>query len=342
MGSDQGRLARGSRPAAIPYPVPASEDARELGLLRHLTSGAPPLSLGVLWYRVQDESHNNDGRHTSYLTSSAQQHADLRACDPPLATALATLVASGRRSIADLERAADLPPSTRFHATPLDLAGTAVADRPSTRDAWFAAALSAVRDTDIVFLDPDNGLEAPSATEGQAKIVKYASYGDLEALRARGHSLVVYHHLGRTGGTHPEQVATLRNTLAQRLELPGLPGALTFRKGSARTFFIIPAPAHEHALAQRLEALAESPWAEMFERAPEPAEDLPQTESERLWHARGQRHARAQLLRRVLTARYGPLASVHERLVRDASDDQLTRWLDRAIDGPPIDGLLTP
>lgn len=329
-------------------------DFGKLGLLRQLTAGTPPLRLGVLWYRVQDESHNNDGRHTSYLTSDAKQHADLRACDPALATALARLIASGQRSIADLERAANLPPGTRFHSTPLGLAGTAVADRPRTREAWFTTALTAVQDTDIVFLDPDNGLEARSATQGQAKIVKYARYADLEALRAAGHSLVVYHHLGRTGGTHPEQVTTLRDTLAQRLGLPHLPAALTFRKGSARTFFIIPAPAHEHLLGQRLEALAESPWAAVFERAPDPSDERPQphsephthsepqTHSERLWHARGQRHARTQLLRRLLIARHGPLSPAHERRVRDASDDELTLWLDRAIDGPSLEDIIAP
>ena len=299
-----------SDPSATKYTRPMQDryagdvgDFGKLGLLRHLTAGTPPLRLGVLWYRVHDESHNNDGRHTSYLTSDAKQHADLRACDPALASALARLVASGQRSIADLERAASLPPGTRFHSTTLDLSDTPVADRPSTREDWFTSALTAVQGTDVVFLDPDNGLEARSATEGQAKIVKYAHYADLEALRAAGHSLVVYHHLGRTGGTYPEQVATLRDTLAQRLGLPHLAAALTFRKGSARTFFIIPAPAHEHALGQRLEALAESRWAAVFERAPDPSDERPQphsepqTHSERLWHARGQRHARVQLLR---------------------------------------------
>ena len=242
-------------------------DFGKLGLLRHLTAGTPPLRLGILWYRVPNESHNNDGGHINYLTSAAKPHADLRACDPPLATALAKLIASGTRTIAALQAAAGLPPNTKFHDTPLDLTNTSVAERPTTREAWFASALDAAEGTDLVFLDPDNGLEAKSATDGQAKIVKYARYEDLEALRARGHSVVVYHHLGRTGGTHPEQVATLRDTLAQRLALPRLPAALTFRRGSARTFFIIPAPAHEVALDERLEALARTPWAEFFDRA---------------------------------------------------------------------------
>lgn len=315
-------------------------DFGKLGLLRHLTAGTPPLRLGVLWYRVPDESHNNDGGHISYLTSDAKPHADLRACDPPLASALADLVASGTRTIAALQGAAGLPSNTRFHDAPLDLTDTAVADRPATREAWFEGALAAVEDTDLVFLDPDNGLEAKSATEGQAKIVKYARYGDLEALRARGHSLVVYHHLGRTGGTHPEQVATLRDTLAQRLALPRLPAALTFRKGSARTFFVIPAPAHEEALDERLAALSQTRWAGFFDRAPDTSEALPQTQSERLWYARGQRHAREQVLHRLLSARVGEVSPAHEQTIRDASDAQLAGWLDRAIDGPSVDDML--
>ena len=316
-------------------------DFGKLGLLRHLTAGNPPLRLGVLWYRVADESHNNDGRHTSYLTSDAKPHAELRACDPPLASSLATMLASGERSIAALENAAGLPDTTRFHGTPLDLADVPVVDRPRVRDAWFASALSAVEHSDLVFLDPDNGLEAKSATEGQARIVKYARYADLEALRARSHSLVVYHHLGRSGGTHPEQVATLRNVLEDRLQLPARPTALTFRKGSARTFFIIPAPAHERALAERLAALAQTRWASVFERAPdERTPALPQTESERFWYARGREHARRHVLRQMLSARFGNLPPEFDRRLEDADDESLSRWIDRVLDGPTLDELL--
>jgi hypothetical protein len=31
---------------------------------------------GVIWYRVADETHNGDGRHTSYLKKSAKSVKD--------------------------------------------------------------------------------------------------------------------------------------------------------------------------------------------------------------------------------------------------------------------------
>ncbi|MEM6292338.1 MAG: hypothetical protein AAGA54_13780 [Myxococcota bacterium] len=132
-----------------------------------------------------------------------------------------------------------------------------------------ASAAAAVKGTDLVFADPDNGLETKSAREGQARIIKYVRYADLQQLRARGHSLVIYHHLGRTGGTHPEQVATLRSGLVDRLGLERRPAALTFRRGSARTFFIVPAASHEEASRERLDALSQTASATAFDRTPD-------------------------------------------------------------------------
>src|SRR5829696_4979011 len=42
-------------------------DFGKYGLLRTLGAG---LSLGVVWYLVPNESHNADGKHTSYLIPS--------------------------------------------------------------------------------------------------------------------------------------------------------------------------------------------------------------------------------------------------------------------------------
>ncbi|MCR9165153.1 MAG: hypothetical protein ACE37F_37045 [Nannocystaceae bacterium] len=204
-------------------------DFGKLGLLRHLVRGPAPLRLGVLWYRVPDESGNNDGGHIYYLAAEAKQHAHLWACDPPLAQALGALIASGTRSIAALERAAGLPADNCFHDVPLDLAGVPVVDRSPTCAARFASAVRAVEGADLVFLDPDDGQEAKNATLGQAKIVQDARYDDLKAL--------------------------------------------TSRKGSARTFFIMPSRAHEQAIDERMNALPQA----IFDRARDPSELLPPT-----------------------------------------------------------------
>lgn len=49
-------------------------DFVKLGLLRALSPG---WRLGVAWYRYPDESHNEDGRHITYLDQAERyQHLD--------------------------------------------------------------------------------------------------------------------------------------------------------------------------------------------------------------------------------------------------------------------------
>lgn len=56
-------------------------DFSKLGLLRHLSQTG--LSIGLNWYLVPDESHNNDGMHNGYLSDHS-----FEACDPDLWKAL--------------------------------------------------------------------------------------------------------------------------------------------------------------------------------------------------------------------------------------------------------------
>ena len=43
-------------------------DFGKFGLLRTLCElNAPQLKLGIVWYLVPEESHNEDGKHTKYL-----------------------------------------------------------------------------------------------------------------------------------------------------------------------------------------------------------------------------------------------------------------------------------
>lgn len=56
-------------------------------LLKSLCSGNDDkgdLSLGVVWYLVPDENHNEDGKHIRYLEQSASNLARFRKGDPLL------------------------------------------------------------------------------------------------------------------------------------------------------------------------------------------------------------------------------------------------------------------
>ena len=132
------------------------------------------------------------------------------------------------------------------------------------RRVWLENALRATRDCELVFLDPDNGIETRSVPITRAKAPKYAYLEEVEALVGRGQSVVIYHHLGRHG-SHADQIARWTERLDQRLK-PGAILPLRFRRGTARAFFVLATADVAPVLQARAAALLRSPWrVEHFE-----------------------------------------------------------------------------
>ncbi len=242
-------------------------DFGKYGLLRCLRGpDAEALRLGVVWYRtdagIVDADPANDGKHVSYLRS--QRERSFRPCDPPLYEGLREIVNRGDRRVGAVARSGLLGPDTVFHddyvpGPPDDTFGEA---RVVPRRRWAADALRAIRGCDLVFLDPDNGLEAPSAPITTRRAPKYAYLEEVEALVGRSQSVVIYHHLGRHG-SHADQIARWTERLQRRLA-PADIFALRFHRGTARAFFVLATADLAPVLRERATALLRSPWREHF------------------------------------------------------------------------------
>ena len=247
-------------------------DFGKFGLLRALCplggpAGASPLSLGIVWYLVPDETHNEDGRFVDYLDLSATHQERFRACDPPLYDALRGIVLSGARNVATIQRGNILPSGTRFYDDILtfeDLSGAGAGMgrlRAQRRVLWLEGALRATEGCDAVFLDPDNGLEVGVGFL-QLRGPKYAFFDELLPFVQRDQSLLIYHHVARRG-TALDQVM---GRMAQIEDCLGRSAfALLYHRGSARAFFVVPAQRHWAALSSRAGEFLESPWAQHFE-----------------------------------------------------------------------------
>jgi hypothetical protein len=238
-------------------------DFAKYGLLRAVTTGLPPLSLAVLWYLVPDESHNEDGRHVDYLEPTAANRARFRACDPELYDRLGDLVRAGRRSVSVVPEHHLLPAGTAYHAAPLDFSTAPRAARAALRDQWLTAAIDAAAGADVVFLDPDNGLEvgcSPCADKGP----KYAFYDDLSGI-SPAQTLVVYQHAIRTG-TFEEQLEARMDELARcrHLRRENLL-AMRWRRVSPRAFIFALAEPHRGEILDRLQMMLAGPWGGNFD-----------------------------------------------------------------------------
>jgi hypothetical protein len=233
-------------------------DFGKYGLLRALLTDSS-LSLAVIWYLVQNETHTNDGRHTAYLRT--EPTGIYGRCDPELFHGLRRVLSKGR-DVGVVERSGILPARTSFHSAPLTFhVAESPTERRAKREHWLADAISIAGAADIAFLDPDNGLEC-KVPQHSRNGPKYVYYGDVRAIGAMRKSLVIYHHLARQG-TALQQVQRRAHELSKHLPAEYKLAALRFRRGSARVFFIASAP-HHRELDIRVRAFGKTDWAQHF------------------------------------------------------------------------------
>ena len=72
-----------------------------------------------------------------------------------------------------------------------------VPDGRRDREAWHEGLLDAASGADLVFLDPDNGIEVPSKPIGRKGSSKYVTWREIQALWDAGCSLLIYQHFRR-------------------------------------------------------------------------------------------------------------------------------------------------
>ena len=238
-------------------------DFGKYGLLRALCGedehGAA-LDLGVLWYAFEGDRERapNDGRRIDYLDPPDER---LRECDPDLFQRMRDIVSGGNRSISAVEQGGALPPRTLFHGEKLHFERT---ERPlaraKKRQDWLARGLDALEGADLVFADPDNGVEVPSVHPLVASGPKYAYYDDLIPCWDRGQSLIIYQHATRGGGGMGLQIALRIEELREHFDDLPDPVVLRWRRISARAYFILPAPDHADRLTARVRDFLNSEW----------------------------------------------------------------------------------
>ncbi len=224
-------------------------DYLKLGVLRALSPGH---RLGVAWWLSPNESHNGDGRHIGYLSRPDQW----RHFDPELFDTLRSIVLSNRRNVRELE-VANVLPGAAF-ASELVPTGGRIRLRQQARRDWLDAILQKFQKRDLLFLDPDNGLEPAGFRPTTAKSAKSIMIGELRQLARPGRCLIVYHHQTRRTGGHDAEI----RHWAERLHASGFSAvdALRARPFSPRVYFLLDAPRN---IRQRAERIA-SEWQNCF------------------------------------------------------------------------------
>lgn len=238
-------------------------DFGKIGLLRALTTETN-FSLGLNWYLHPDEGHNGDGRFVDYLNNKKFER-----CDSDLCNKLRSVVETGR-CVTALENAELFTVPTSYCSTVLDFYSRFPAStradklmRLSLRENWIQEARVALAGADVLFLDPDNGLEVASCRSlSQKKSGKYAYFDEIRELHKNKQFTVIYHHLNRhkNHGDHSQQIRDRAAQLKQRIDTSHTVFALRYKPYSPRVFFIVSAPSAVGHVEARLSEFMSSHW----------------------------------------------------------------------------------
>jgi hypothetical protein len=102
---------------------------------------------------------------------------------------LAGIISAGKRSLSAVQRTSILA-GARFHPALLG-------DRPGARERHFNEIWQALGPRDLVFFDPDNGLEVKSVRAGARNCCKYVFLEELAVALGEQRSVCIYQHFPR-------------------------------------------------------------------------------------------------------------------------------------------------
>jgi hypothetical protein len=146
--------------------------------------------LGIAWYYVRGNDGRPDGRHVEWKNETAWQTVD--------ASLFRGLSNLKNRSVAALEQASFWPQGSIFHTVPVPTR--------SVRAEWAEQKRAILKDADIVFLDPDNGIGAETE--------KHATLSELKLLRRSRRTIVFISFPGRSA-PHEMLLKQLHEKLAR-------------------------------------------------------------------------------------------------------------------------------
>jgi len=146
--------------------------------------------------------------------------------------------------------AAGLIPEAKFHSDLLQ-------DGAGARAEYMRAMLERFQGVDLVFFDPDNGMEVKSCPIGRKGSSKFLAYQEAAATFRIGASLMIYQHFGRV-----ERAAYARQQIQQLANCIGTAEMVALSTAHV-LFLLVLHPEHVSAVERSLEILSSS-WAEQF------------------------------------------------------------------------------
>jgi hypothetical protein len=221
-------------------------DYVKYGLLRCFSAAG--LRVGVCWMMTPEDGRS-DGNKTSYLGRPEEWAGH----DGELFAALQTLTREQDKSVAHFEQSNLLLNALFYDAL--------VPDATAVRNVWFQQALAKLGDSELIFFDPDNGIEVSSKPAGRKDSSKYVLWAELERTWQTGKALLIFQHFPRISRDVyiSSQVGLLRGRLA---------GAKVETLSSANVLFLLAYRSEHDSRVQTALEFLQQRWAQRVVRCP--------------------------------------------------------------------------
>jgi hypothetical protein len=226
-------------------------DFSKFGLLRQIA--ATGLTVGINWYLVSNETHNDDGKHIGYLHDNR-----FNGCDDELRLSLRDVV-EGKRSVFALEKQNLIHGAAYFSEPLLPPSATGF-----SRHEWHMRALESLESANVVLLDPDNGLLTKSTSQRAIKSIKYVYHNEICDYYTAGHSVVFYNHRSRIA--EAEYLRRFDWMFSDVRLKSAIKLGLKFVRGSIRDYLFAVQPKDHTPIMRAVEEILRGPWSEHFAR----------------------------------------------------------------------------
>lgn len=225
-------------------------DYGKYGLLRFLAKYG--IRIGVNWYLTENDG-SSDGKFTDYLKQSSE-----RLYDPVLFDALQKIASRPDKDVSMIEQSGLIPDAV-FYSEILKSSSLEAAARDLSRSLWFNNSALLLKDADLIFADPDNGISFRKTARTKDS-EKFILPDEVSKYYNNGKNVVFYCHKGRRKQEAWEQakIEIKKHIRDARLL------AVTFHRGTQRSYIFVLHPdcyaKYEHILA----AFLDSSWGRMF------------------------------------------------------------------------------
>lgn len=231
-------------------------DYGKYGMLRMLRN--INLNVGINWYLTPNDTRN-DGNINTYL-----KDGKYRNCDAELFDFLKYIAFKEDKSIKEIEERKILGNNVTFYSDFLTFEDEInFENRREIRKDWHRKALEKLDASDVVFIDPDNGVEVKSCSITSKNGNRYISKKELKDYLSNEKSCIVYNHRKRM----TEQVifSEYKSMVEEIVEGKHSLAVLSFLRGTRRDYLVIMQPEHKVELEKWIEEVINSGWGAHFE-----------------------------------------------------------------------------